>query len=310
MVTGKLMNGWKRRGYFQPQSCRCSWMLPILGMSDNCSQKSLYQFIDTLANINLRGEIFHVSFLPPQTDIFKDTAKIVQRRKLEKNTLLSTLKYFSLPVYEEPWFLPAAEQRFSKGASLAHVLPFFDLPVEISFAFLNLQALKKKKKSQHLTAEAFQRCCGASVMLLWLRVPHCRRMLSTESRATGMLLTIADDLCSLQIWELASPGILKLWHPMQWGGASCLARRQKWKNRILKRKRKKKVGQREENKGANGIRNCLGLLRHIREGDETRSLMGGTWVWSLKSLERVWQRKGSERSENHLMMWERGIAQT
>lgn len=56
------------------------------------------------------GEIFPASFLPPQTDIFKDPAKIIQRRKLEKNMLFSILKYFPQPVYEEPWYLPAAEQ--------------------------------------------------------------------------------------------------------------------------------------------------------------------------------------------------------
>lgn len=77
-------------------------MLPILGMSDSSSQNSFPQLIDTLANINLGGEIFHASFLSPQTDIFKDPAKIVQRRKLEKNMLFSILKYFSQPVYKEP----------------------------------------------------------------------------------------------------------------------------------------------------------------------------------------------------------------
>lgn len=54
--------------------------------------------------------MFHASFLPPQTDIFKDPAKIVQGRKLEKNMLFSKLKYFSQPVYEQLWYLPTTEQ--------------------------------------------------------------------------------------------------------------------------------------------------------------------------------------------------------
>lgn len=63
------------------------------------------------------GDIFCASFLPPQTDIFKVPAKIVGSRKLEKNMLFWILKYFSQPVYEELWYLPAAEQgsEFQEG---------------------------------------------------------------------------------------------------------------------------------------------------------------------------------------------------
>lgn len=82
--------------------------------------------IDTSANINLGGDIFRASFLPPQTDIFKVPAKIVGSRKLEKNMLFSILKYFSQPVYEELWYLPAAEQgsEFQEGGVFAHILLF------------------------------------------------------------------------------------------------------------------------------------------------------------------------------------------
>lgn len=109
------------------------------------------QLIDTSANINLGGDIFLASFLPPQTDIFKVPAKIVGSRKLEKNMLFSVLKYFSQPVCEELWYLPAAEQgsEFQEGGvfcAYPAFFFFFDLPVEISLAFLNLQASKKPQK--------------------------------------------------------------------------------------------------------------------------------------------------------------------
>lgn len=141
--------------------------------------------------------------------------------------------------------LQSRDLKFGKGASFAHVLLFFDLPVEISLAFLNLQAFFFKQNpthlgemSPHLTAEAFKRRCGVSVVLLWLCVPCCGSLLSTATWATGMLLTVVSALCSLRIWELASPGVLKQRHPVRWGGTGWLARRQKWKKSNFKGRKK------------------------------------------------------------------------
>lgn len=158
--------------------------------------------------------------------------------------------------------LQSRDLNFRKEAFFAHILLFFffffDLPVEISLAFLNLQASKKPQKLKK------QDTFGRDVTAFKSWSPQemlqgmCCAALAVPAPAPRCVFQEDRDAPSHPGWclLLKNVGAGFSWRfevILKWWGTSCLARRQKMKKKSsFKGERKRMLGHREGNERGNG----------------------------------------------------------